>query len=133
MTVLTRDLLETIHLPSSSYLTRWQRSGFIEPEQRRPGRIGGSVWPDWALRMAALIQREGVTTTAGGGGRPEPRVEMFRKIAAVLSVFPEVPFVVIIDGDEGWPAWDGAEVKTLLRRATCAAIIGIPALEEIRR
>lgn len=126
MPFLSREILEALDI-GSPFLYRWRRAGFIEPEVVLGRRSEGAIWPDWAMRMSALLRLE-----LTPGGHPAAQLDMLRKVAAILAVFPDVPFVVIADDDLGMPAWTAEEVYALTRRPVAgAAIIAIPALEDI--
>lgn len=128
MAVTTAQIRRRLHL-AGNQLTRWRDSGLIRPL----GRCHPGAWPDWTLRMAALLKIE-----PGTPGAPETKrahTRMLQRTAVVLEQHPDVPFVVFVGDADPLPCWDDELVALAMKRARRAGVlctvVSPPMLEDI--
>ena len=129
MAVTSGELLKRFGMPST-YLHRWREEGFILPEMTAARRDLGAVWPDWTVRMVALLR-----ATAGSWPFSEPRDGLRRRealclVADVLAAHPAVPWVVLTGDGIAIPCWTAEDVATLHQGRICTTVIAIPSLEQ---
>lgn len=130
MTVRSGDILRTYDL-DSVYLWRWREAGIIHPEDPGYGRAGGQVWPDWTMRMVALIRSrrlDGRHTCHSAARTP---MMLLREVSDLLAADPDLPFVVIGDDGTPRPASTAEEVVAIVRaQRILTTVVAIPTFEE---
>lgn len=122
---------------NAGYLVRWTQREWLSPLVKRRGGDGspGHDWPDWTLRMIRLVRSYQEQQAGRPAGHHDPsRVvhRLFRETASLMDQAetddePLADWYVSVDGDPV-TAVDTAEgVADLLRGATCATILAVPA------
>lgn len=132
MTVTAEALIET-HGLNSTDLLRWRERGWITPlaspirggihDQKR-GAKSATRYPDWTVRMVALLVRERARST-----HDDRHTRLLASVAAGLAAAPDCDWFVVLDHalDHAWPCVDVHQVRLALDYAqTTATIVAVP-------